>query len=72
MQVCDVYVCMYVVGVGQNKTLLFSGPKKRVTGVRYGLRAITLERITNERRPRSEVRRKEGRAAAVDEAPHFA
>ena len=38
-----VWVCVYAnvqVGVGQNKlNAAVSGPKKRVTGVRYGLRA---------------------------------
>lgn len=62
-----------VVGVGQNKRCCLRAQKKRMTGVRYGLRADKLWwRITNERRPRSEVREEESRAAAVDEAPGFA
>ena len=46
--------------------------QKRMTGVRYGLRADKLWwRITKEWRSRSEVEKKrESRAAAVDEAPH--
>ena len=77
-----VYVCMYVcvcvrmcrsVSVKTNLNAAVSGPKKRVTGVRYGLRA---DRLYGELRTNGahEVRggRRKGRAAAVDEAPHFA
>lgn len=47
------------VGVGQNKRCCLRA-QKRMTGVRYGLRAEKLWwRITNERRPRSEVREEE-------------